>query len=29
MTWLNQTASVLTFGEIETNIMYKVKEGDC
>ena len=28
-TWLNQTASVLTFGEIETNIVYKVKEGDC
>ena len=29
MTWLNQTTSVLTFGEIETNIVYKVKEGDC
>lgn len=28
-TWLNQTASVLTFGEIETNIVYKVKDGDC
>ena len=27
--WLNQTASVLTFGEIETHIVYKVKEGDC
>lgn len=28
-TWLSQTTSVLTFGEIETNIVYKVKEGDC
>lgn len=28
-TWLNQTTAVMTFGEIEKNLVYTVKDGDC